>query len=167
MNRFRNRSHLLLPLAVGLLAVCAPGALAERAVSRPDLVETGVASYVAAVPTEKPFKIHDRVRNRGAAAAKSSLTRYFIKRGGTRVPIGLRKIPRLGPGKASAGTGVAIVPSEIPTGAYPLVACADSAGAVRESNERNNCLTASHKLKVTKLKPLPARAALAQARPDA
>jgi subtilase family serine protease len=144
----------VLLLGLALLLVCAPVVRAERAAARPDLVETAFASTVSAVSAGKPFKLHDRVQNRGTAAAGASLTRYFIKRGGTRVPIGLRKVPRLGPGQSSAGTGGAIIPSEIPAGTYPLLACADSAGTVRESNERNNCLTAAHRLKVTKQKPI-------------
>jgi CARDB len=154
MSSIRNRSKFVLALGLTLLAVCAPVALAERAAARPDLVETAVASTVPAVSAGKPFKIRDRVENRGAAAARASLTRYFIKRGGTRVPIGLRRVPKLGPGKSSAGTGEALMPSEIPAGAYPLIACANSAGTITESNARNNCLTAAHKLKVTKPKPI-------------
>ncbi|HEX6490511.1 MAG TPA: CARDB domain-containing protein [Gaiellaceae bacterium] len=154
MRRSRNRPTFVLSLGLALLVVGAPVALATRTLGRPDLVETAVSSSVPSTMENKPFRVHDRVVNRGLAAAKPSLTRYFIKRGGTRVPIGLRKVPRLAPGKSSAGTGEAIVPSGIPAGAYPLLACANSAGTIKESNTRNNCLTAAHKLKVTKPKPV-------------
>ena len=154
VNSFLDHSKFVVPLGVAVLAAGAPAALAEHAVARPDLVETAVSSSVAATSADKPFRIHDRVENRGRATAKASLTRYFIKRGGTRVPIGLRRVPRLRPDRSSAGTGEAVVPAEIPPGSYPLLACANSAGTIRESNTGNNCRTAARRLKVTKPKPL-------------
>ncbi|HEY5997466.1 MAG TPA: CARDB domain-containing protein, partial [Candidatus Deferrimicrobiaceae bacterium] len=49
------------------------------------------------------------------------------------------KVAALASGAAQTGTASVAVPSNLPPGNYYLIACADSAGVVQESNEGNNC----------------------------
>jgi subtilase family serine protease len=59
-------------------------------------------------------------------------------------------VPGLGPGLASTGTVTVTIPSSTSAGAYFLLACADHAGSVAESDEANNCGASAASVRVGK-----------------
>ena len=125
------------PAAV-LVALCAGRAAAAPA--RPDLVEAAVV-----VSTQgATLVVTDRVANRGESTAPRSRTRYVL--GG--VPIGGRPVPRLRFGTSSRASTRLVVPRSVPAGTFRLLACADGAHLIVESNERNNCRVALGKVEV-------------------
>jgi len=125
------------PAAV-LVALCAGSAAAAPA--RPDLVEAAVV-----VSTQgATLVVTDRVANRGESTAPRSRTRYVL--GG--VPIGGRPVPRLRFGTSSRASTRLVVPRSVPAGTFRLLACADGAHLIVESNERNNCRVALGKVEV-------------------
>ena len=130
-------------LCAGTL-VAAPGAWAAR--KRPDLVVAAAsASSTVLVPGAR-FQVTDTVKNRGAADAGASVNRYFLSTdtnpGGDSKLGGSRKVKALAPRRASKGTARVTVPTAMAPGNYHLVACADGAKRIAESNERNNCRVA-------------------------
>ncbi len=98
---------------------------------RPNLVESAVSisQHRASV------RVTDVVRNVGAARAGSSTTVYYLGR----ARIGRRAVPALRPGGRSRGSVALTIPATVPSGVYPLRACSDGRGRVRESDERDNC----------------------------
>jgi hypothetical protein len=58
-------------------------------------------------------------------------------------------VPRLSPGRASAGSETANLPVTAPLGTFRLIACADDPADVRERSARNNCLASDARVHVT------------------
>jgi hypothetical protein len=118
---------------VAALSLAGTGALASSP-ARPDLVETAVSVSAHG----RSLRVTDTVRNRGAATASRSTTRYYLGR----LRIGVRSVGRLSPGARARGSQRLRIPSSLPSGSYHLLACADARKRIRESNERNNCRAA-------------------------
>jgi subtilase family serine protease len=147
---------LIAALAIALTgSAIAFAATGSQLRARPDLVVSSLSNPPSVVLEGGTFQVRDRTRNRGSAAAGRTVTEYYLSGNGRRVPAGRHSVPRLRPGRSSARTGTVRVLSSLEIGTYSLVACADGAGAVRESNERNNCRTAATTL-VVKHPPPPA-----------
>ena len=125
--------------------------------AKPDLVVSSISNPPSVVFQGHLFQVRDHTRNRGRATAGRSVTQYYLRSdtGGAREPAGRRSIPRLRPGKSSAGTGTVTAVSSLALGTYSLVACADGARAVRESSERDNCRTAATKVVIKEPPPPP------------
>jgi microsomal dipeptidase-like Zn-dependent dipeptidase len=94
------------------------------------------------------FKITDITSNTGASATGAgSITRFYLSTNefftNDDIFIGERTVPALNPGNGSEAVTSAIIPPvQAPTARY-LIACADTAGAVFESNEKDNCAALS------------------------
>jgi len=97
----------------------------------------------------KSFSVTDTVQNQGPGPSGASTVRYYLSTdpheksmGGPLT--GTRSVPSLTPqgmtGSTSKGTASVTIPRGTLAGIYFLLACADDAGAVTESNEANNCL---------------------------
>jgi hypothetical protein len=98
--------------------------------------------------------ISDTTRNRGARAAGTSQTRYYLSHDDVRdsgdfaLP-GSRSVPRLPAGDAHPGTVDVEVPMSAPIGSHFVLACADGGRRVDEANERNNCRRSSEPIELT------------------
>jgi sugar lactone lactonase YvrE len=122
-------------------------------VTRPDLLETSLSAPPATVVRGTSFSVTDTVQNQGGIAGGASTTRYFlsanqVKDGNDRL-IGSRSVPALEVNQTSTSTAAVTVPSNMTVGAYYLIACADNAGNVTESDETNNCLASDTTVQVT------------------
>ena len=128
---------------------------ATGARAKPDLVVSSISNPPSVVFQGRSFQVQDRTRNRGRAAAGRTATQYYLRSdlSGATEPAGRRSVPRLRPGHSSSGIGTVTALASLELGTYSLVACADGARAVRESNERNNCRTAAAKVVVKKPPP--------------
>jgi predicted esterase len=80
-----------------------------------------------------------QVSNLGTAkSGPSTLTLTVRTRHGSSTAARFR-IGRLGPSRSATVTVSVRAPAGLAPGSYPVTACADSSGVVRESSERNNC----------------------------
>jgi CARDB len=133
-----NRAALL------CVAACLiPGV--ARAADRPDLRITYAVDAPSPFLAGAQFSTGARVTNMGKARASASFTRYYLsldKRADRRdVVLATRRASRLRPGRTSY-RGVRVqVPRDTGTGSYWMLVCVDATRRVRESNERNNCVT--------------------------
>ena len=132
------------------LALLAPGE--ASAAQRPDLVQVSVSRPPQNVAAGMSFTIRDKVKNKGDRKASKSTTAYYLsldrKRSNNDLKLGRRKVPRLGPGDASRGSRLVIVPSDAPLGRFYVLACADANKAVPEKDESNNCRSAETRVRV-------------------
>lgn len=135
----RKRALLVAPL----LAATAVPAWSSLQGGRADLVEASLSQPPAASQPGVTFSLADTVRNRGAATARRSTTRYYFSRDRMRSAndsfAGSRAVPALRAGKRSRGTANLVV--RVPTipATYFVIVCADATRKVPESSERNNC----------------------------
>ena len=141
---------LIVSLGPSAAALSAPGGGVR---ARPDLVVNSLANPPAVVSAGDGFSARDRTRNIGKATARATVTRYYLSKGGQRTQVARRSVGLLKPGRSSAGSVAAKVPLTLDTGAYSLVACADAAGAVIETSEKNNCRTAATRIVIKKPPP--------------
>ena len=122
--------------------------------TRPNLVETAVSNPPAAARRGTTFTVTDTVTNIGALASVASTTRYYLSRdqskgAGDILLGGARFVPALAPGATSAGSPVSVsIPSSTPAARYYMLACADYAGTVIETDEAN-CRASSAQVGVT------------------
>jgi subtilase family serine protease len=125
----------------------------------PDLAVTAVGNPPASTAVGASFTASDTVTNQGTSGAGSSTTRYYLSlntqwdTGDARMT-GSRPVGDVTAGSISSGTASVTVPS-IATGTYYLIACADDAGQVSESNEGNNCRAAATTVQVAGTPPPP------------
>ena len=72
-----------------------------------------------------------------------------MKSAGDTLLTGGRIVPGLAAGASHTGTVSATIPLNTPPGAYVLLACADGASAVVETDETNNCKASQTTVTVT------------------
>jgi subtilase family serine protease len=114
----------------------------------PDLRVALVVDPPAVVAPGAKFTAGDTVLNDSAVFAGASMTRFYLSTDGVKdasdvLLTGSRKVVALAGAEASAGSATVTVPAGTSTGSYRLIACADAASKVRESNEANNCTTSA------------------------
>jgi hypothetical protein len=135
----RKRALLVAPL----LAVTAVPAWSSLQGGRADLVEASLSQPPAAATPDTTFSLADTVRNRGAATARRSTTRFYLSRDRTKSAndsfAGSRAVPALRAGQRSRGTAKLVVHVPTMPATYYAIVCADAARKVPESRERNNC----------------------------
>jgi hypothetical protein len=142
-------------LVSGLLLVLAAAAgTADGRAGKPDLRVRSLSNPTAVVARGGPVRAALRVANVGTRTARRSTVRGFLSRDTRKsrsdVPLQpARSVPRLKPGRTTRRTLIARVPRATPTGRWFLIACADAARMVRETNERNNCRTSARRTVVT------------------
>ena len=86
--------------------------------------------------------VNDTTKNQGAGPSEASLTAFYLSTN-TLIEagdpfLGTRQVGSLTPGATESASTTFTVPSTVATGSYYLLAKADSAGTVAESNENNN-----------------------------
>jgi len=113
-------------------------------VGRPDLTTSAVTSPPSAAIPGFTFPVTDTVRNQTAFPAGASRTQYYlsadgVKNTGDRPLSGARAVPALAAGGLSTATINVTIPGGTPFGTYFLLACADDAAAVVETDNLNNC----------------------------
>ncbi|MBP1596718.1 MAG: peptidase [Acidobacteria bacterium] len=107
----------------------------------PDLT---VAAFTSPASSEAGgiVTVSDTVKNQGGGAAEASVTQFFLSTNTSvdpaDTPLGSRAVPALTAGAANSGSITLTIPMETPTGTYYLIAKADGADAVVETNEANN-----------------------------
>ena len=112
-------------------------------VGRPDLVMTALGNPPPAVALGGNFPVTDTVKNDSLFPAGASRVQYYLSldtiKGTTdKLLSGARAVPILAAGAISAGPPVGItvvVPNNTPSASYFLIACADDARQVVESDE--------------------------------
>ena len=124
----------------------------------PDLVETALSNPPSIALPGSSFAATDTVLNQGGATAAASTTRYYlsldaVKDSGDICP-GARSVPSLAWGASSVGLPVTLtIPSTTPLRKYYVLACADDAALVTETDDDNNCLAATGEVQVTQPGP--------------
>jgi hypothetical protein len=124
----------------------------------PDLVVTAVSNLPTWLRPGDRFSLTDTVVNRGLSAAGAFRIRYFLSASAMTSPSGTRLIGRrlvsgLAVGASSSGASALAVPLTTPQGTYTLLACADDANAVAESDETANCRAAATRVTISRRPP--------------
>lgn len=127
-------------------------ALSGTGIGQPDLTETTV-SVQGTLIVGRSTQVSDRGVNQGVGDAAASLTRYYLSSTASTVPrgtllSGTRALPALAVGTSSSGTATVTVSAYFIPGNYYLLACADDARLIIESNESNNCVSSTSPLRV-------------------
>jgi hypothetical protein len=126
----------------------------EVAGPAPDYVVTSVSDPPAAALVGDAFSITATVENVGdAAATATSTTRYFLSPTATGPFVGAlaRKslVPPLAVGAADTQSVALVMPRNVSSATYFLVACADRTRRVAELNEFNNCSASAATVELT------------------
>lgn len=107
----------------------------------PDLA-VSVLGVPAGAGAGADITVSDTTANLGGGTAGSSITRFYLSTDavldGGDVLLGSRDVLGLGGGVSSAGATLVTIPGGTATGTYFLIARADAAGSVIETNEANN-----------------------------
>jgi hypothetical protein len=87
-------------------------------------------------------------------ASGASATRYYlsldaVKSASDTLMTGSRGIPGLAAGASHSGTVTVTIPAATPPNTYFVLACADAASTVVETDETNNCKAAGTTMTVT------------------
>ena len=132
--------------------IATPGAVVT--VGRPDLAASAVSNPPATKARGGKFQVTDTVQNVGAATSKASTTRHYlsldaVKGAGDTLLAGGRSVPALAPGASHSGTITVTIPAGTTPNTYFLLACADNANSVVETDEINNCKASSTTVTVT------------------
>jgi len=118
----------------------------------PDLVVTAISDPPGSLPQGQSFPATDTVQNTGAVASGPSSVKYYLVSSvdGSRTDLkGTQSVPALAPTQAFTDETTLTVREETVPGPYRLQACADSAKAVTEKDEDDNCLTSAGDVQVT------------------
>ena len=133
---------------------CIASAAAAVTVTRPDLAATTVSAPPATKKRGTSFPVTDTVQNLGGVASGVSTTRYYlsldaVKSAGDTLLTGSRTVPAVAAGASHSGTVTVTIPAATPPNTYFVLACADGANAVIETNETNNCTPSGTTVTVT------------------
>jgi subtilase family serine protease len=133
---------------------CVTSAGATVTVTRSDLLETVVSAAPATKQRGTTFPMTDTVQNAGDVASGASSTRYYlsldaVKSASDILLNGSRSIPALQPGASHSGPVTLTIPANTAPNTYFVLACADAASSVIETNETNNCKAAPATMVVT------------------
>ena len=135
--------------------VCTVTMSAARAVTatfvRTADLRVSAVSAPATVRTGQPLAITTTVTNAGTAVAGTFTVTFYLsaqQTPGSGTLVGSRTITTLAAGGNSSATTTVTIPLGFDPGTYFLSAVADSAGAMLESNELNNGLTAAGQVTV-------------------
>ena len=120
---------------------------------RPDLTVTELGDPPASASRGGSMSLSDTVKNDSLFSVDASRVQYYLSLDGVsavggKLLTGYRPVEALGPGATSAGTRSVIIPSTTTLGSYFVLACADAASVVTESDEGNNCRASVAKVTV-------------------
>ena len=146
------RPTTALAATAAALTLLAPGVHAKT--PRPDLRVASVSMGAGTTAAGQALRLGDTTRNaRSGARARATVNAYFLsadrRRSRGDFKFAGRRVKRLARGRASRGTTSGVVPRSLPPGNWFVIACADFARVVRESNERNNCAASRMTVAVT------------------
>ena len=125
-----------------------------QAAAAPDLVVTAVSNPPSTVAIGGAFSITDTTMNQGGSPTLiNTKTKYFlsldtVKNSGDKALTGARTVPPLAAGASSTGSKTVTVKLTTKPGTYFVIACADGAKKVAESDETNNCRASATKVTV-------------------
>jgi PKD repeat protein len=129
-------------LAAGLATPVLDAATASALRKKADLTVTAVKAPARAMPGAR-ISVSATVRNGGRAKAGKSTTAWLLSRdqklGRDVVLKPTRPTPALKPRKTWKGSATLTVPAATAAGTYYVLACADQARRVKETQEGNNC----------------------------
>ena len=133
---------------------CVASPTAAVTVTRPDLVETAVSAPPATKQRGTSFTVTDTAQNVGTVATGASATRYYLsldplKSASDTLLTGSRPVPGLAAGAGHTGTVTVTIPTATSPNTYFLLACADGASGVVETDETNNCKASGSTVTVT------------------
>ena len=145
-------------LAATLVVVLAAPAAHART-PRSDLKVTRVSVGAGSATVGADVKLGDTTKNAGRATARRSTTTYFLssdsRKSASDFKLGARKVGKLRKGRSSRGSTTGQIPPSLTPGSWFVIACADSARRLRESNERNNCRTSASQIAIKGQTPPP------------
>lgn len=126
-------------LSVCLSATFAPAAAATR----PDLVVSGPRAASATATAGGPLTVSAKVKNIGSKGASATKTAFYLSKDTRKstgdVLLGKKRTTSIPEGGAKTVRLAGTVPGPTKAADYRVLACADAAKQVRESNETNNC----------------------------
>src|SRR5262249_28809874 len=135
---------------MGIAVLLAMLPATASAAPRPDLAVPVLGSPPANVSVGVPFTVRFTVANRGAGRAGASKIGFFLAAAATHakrdVRLGTANVKALRKRKQAGGKIALTIPAATAPGTYFLIACADVAARVRESNERNDCRAAGGRI---------------------
>ena len=107
-------------------------------------METAVSTNSSSAVRGGSLTVTDTAKNQGTVKAEGSLTYYYLSTdtvwdAGDRLLTGKREVQSVAAGASSTGTVTVTIPSTTALNSYYVLACADDAKKVPESNETNNC----------------------------
>ncbi|MFL6281345.1 MAG: CARDB domain-containing protein [Vicinamibacterales bacterium] len=106
-----------------------------------DLVVT-VLTGPSTAGAGSPITVNDTTKNQGAGPSGASVTAFYLSTNtvidASDISLGTRNVGALPPGMTDSSASTFTVPDTAPVGNYYLLAKADSALTVAESNENNN-----------------------------
>ena len=108
----------------------------------PDLVMSALTVPAAPAAAGMSIVVSDTTTNSGGGATANTTTRFYLSTNftleDTDPALGARSVPTLPAGISSAATTSVILPSDLTTGSYYLIAKADAGNEVGETTETNN-----------------------------
>lgn len=108
---------------------------------QPDLLVTVLAAPATALPGAA-MTVSDTTKNQGGGAAVASATGFYLSTNvlldAADALLGTRALPTLAAGAVSSGSVSVTVPAGTATGTYYILAKADNANAIAETQEFNN-----------------------------
>ena len=121
-----------------------PGAASVSIVSD-DLPSDLIVSAVTAPAVGgagAPLSVNETTKNQGGGPSEPSVTAFYLSVNSvfnpTDIPLETRDVPALAPGDVSAAMTTLTIPPNTAAGTYFIVAKADGASALVETNENNN-----------------------------
>ena len=159
LSRRRTLVEVRSCLSLALLCLAlAPSAAA--AAPRPDLQVRGVGSGSSQEAPGSRFTGTATVLNLGSRTAARSRLGFYLSRDRRKGSGDFRLRPRPLLRPRRPGTRIRVrrtltVPAGVPAGSFALIACADDTRRVRERRERNNCRSATRRIRIVTAGPQP------------
>ena len=126
-----------------LVALLTAGTTSASAAGRPDLVATGTKAASSVAVAGKSLKVSTKIKNTGSGSASATKTAFYLSKDARQnagdVLLGKARTASIAKGTAKAVSLSNAIPRSTKAGSYRVLACADTAKQVRESNESNNC----------------------------
>jgi len=128
-------------LALALVFTGVVGTHAEAATRLPDLIVSAVSAPSTAQPGQS-FVLSASIKNQGKASANTVQVAFYLTKSASSITgatlLGTQNVGSLSAGAILALTTSLSTPSSTSPGTFYVVANADSAKVVKESNEKNN-----------------------------
>src|SRR4051812_32616282 len=138
-----------------LALVAMPASATAKPKPRPNLADSALGDPPSTLAPGASLAGTATITNKGKRKAGRSRTGFFLSRdakpSADDLTLGRVKTKALKRGKKAAVVGTFKILATAAAGTYRLLVCADSAGKVRESNERDNCRASRSALTIAPL----------------